>query len=174
MEQEIQFRPKKMIVRGDAFIIGVERYIALEGEWSISGQLNEARYTISEADITYRVASHWASVGLIDDTRPEGKGWRKFSALDLVWLKIVTELRLFGLALDKLVKVKQSLDSLFADQTTPERKAWGLEYYTALALVQRVPVYVLVFRDGTAELATEEQYRLTSELFALAHHIESP
>ena len=159
-------KPGHWIFRGDGFFFGLGEYLASENGKRVAAVLHEPRYTLKETDLTYRVVNHWDSEGLIDSTRAEEKGWRRFSLLDVVWLHVLMELRLFGLSLEKLLRAKHSLR-----QKRGENGTELFEYYVALALLRKEPVYLLVFRDGTGEMAYDEQYQMTLEFFPIANHV---
>lgn len=58
-------------------------------------------------DINSRLLNHWEKEGVIFDKRVDGKGWRKFSPVDTLWIKIVERLRKFGYPLEKIKKVQK-------------------------------------------------------------------
>lgn len=107
--------------------------------------ITEKNYTISATDASYRVINHWSNVGLFEDERSEKKGWRKFSGVDVVWLTILSELRQYGLPLEKL---KNSYKTLIKDEDKL------LEFCIFLVLMSRA-IYLIVFQDGTIEAATK-------------------
>lgn len=107
--------------------------------------ITEKKYTIAATDASYRVVNHWSNVGLFEDDRLDKKGWRKFSAVDIVWVTILSKLREFGLSLDKL---KNSYKTLMKD----EEKL--LEFCIFLVLMRRA-MYLIVFPDGVIEVATK-------------------
>ena len=59
-------------------------------------------------DQTYRVIGSWVEYGLLDDSK-DGSKWKKFSLLDLLWIKIIDRLRDFGYPIRSIEKVKRSL-----------------------------------------------------------------
>jgi DNA-binding transcriptional MerR regulator len=67
--------------------------------------LHEPVFHLKDIGITSRVLSHWKSQQLLN-IKDEVSGWNKFSFADLMWLKIVQELREFGLPFKKIRKVK--------------------------------------------------------------------
>lgn len=67
-------------------------------------------FRIEDTDQSYRVINHWCEIGLIDDSREKNaKGWRHFSGIDLLWIKVIEELRAYGLSLETIGKVKKFL-----------------------------------------------------------------
>ncbi len=66
--------------------------------------------TANETPLSFRTINSWTSAGLLDDSRSKpGQGWRKFSTVDITLMSILVELRKFGLSLETLKKVKNSL-----------------------------------------------------------------
>ncbi len=72
--------------------------------------LQKKSYKIQHTSQTYRVINHWTEIGLVDDERgSESRGWRAFSMTDLIWIRIIDELRQFGFPLEKIAIAKASL-----------------------------------------------------------------
>ncbi|MEM8484004.1 MAG: MerR family transcriptional regulator [Bacteroidota bacterium] len=155
------------VFRGDGFDRTAIDYVTTDKGKNASAFLNESRFTVKEAEVTSRVANYWESQGLINVERDGEKGWRKFSIIDLVWLKTVTKLRNFGWSIDKLKEVQTSLfeGPAFIDKN--KRRISFFEIYIAMALTLRKPVYLLVFQDGIAEPVYYEQYSATLRFFEL-------
>lgn len=115
--------------------------------------LNDKRHTVKATDITYRSINHWTEQGLLDDHRTENSKWRKLSFKDLIWLRILTELRKFGLPLDKLKETYKTL--------APTR---SLKFETGLSLCfhrPATPMFIVVFDDGSADIASLHSLRVT-------------
>jgi DNA-binding transcriptional MerR regulator len=131
-------------------------YLSLsdQNQWAeVERLMNERRYTIKDTDATYRAINHWTEQGLLDDDRADNSGWRKLSSKDVVWLRILGELRKFGLPLEKLRETHKSLSP-----------STSIEFEAALALCFQkpaTPVFVVVFDDGYAEVATLRSLRIT-------------
>lgn len=163
----------------DPVLVEFHGYMQSESGRRVSIMLKERKYTAKETEVTYRVLNHWTELGLLEDDREEGKGWRKFSRLDIVWSHILVALRNFGLPLERLLKVKETLDHKFTldSAVNPISEAWEkmqftlFEFYIASAMLRNRPAYLRIFEDGDAELLFYEQYQeaLTDE--HLAHHI---
>jgi hypothetical protein len=131
----------------DAFLIALGGYLQDKDKCvGYANVLTEKKFTIKDSDSTYRVINHWSNLGLFDDDRPvEKKGWRKFSIVDLTWLQILTELRSFGLSLDKIkvgyTKIKETWDIL--------------ECGISLCFLKK-GIAVIVFSDGHIEVVPRE------------------
>src|SRR6476469_9021990 len=108
------------ILRGDAYSVALHDYFENELGKKFSRALNAKTATLQEGAPSYRVISHWESSGILNSDRPSGSGWRKFSAMDRVWIWIVSELRKFGASLETIKNVKASLSTL--------SKAYGCEF----------------------------------------------
>ena len=56
--------------------------------------------------ISYKTINHWDTHDLLVSRRTDGSKWRKFSFVDLVWLKIIEQFRSIGTSIALLQKVK--------------------------------------------------------------------
>lgn len=106
-------------------------------------------YTVKETGISYRVINHWDEKGILPgDFALSGEGWRKFSFVEIVWLRIVVELRKFGLPLETISRIKEHV-MIWSDedQTYP----W-FEYFVAKTPNSVLDGYLVARADGTADL----------------------
>lgn len=58
-------------------------------------------------NVSYRQLNYWTEVNLLNDHRKEKTRWRKFSFLDLTWLKIVSTLKNFGASNESISHTKE-------------------------------------------------------------------
>jgi DNA-binding transcriptional MerR regulator len=89
--------------------------------------------------------------------------------MDAIWLKIILELRSFGMSWKQIKITKESLEF--------QSKKCGvamplLEFYTAFAIGNRMPVLLLVFQDGIAIPANYTQYKVSRDFLGLDNHIQ--
>ena len=169
---EIQVKDRDTsVLRGEEFLKGIKRYAGSKSGKRISASLNVRRHTLKDADTTYRVINHWEQVGLIDDPRPRGKGWRRYSTMDIVWLYVIGELRRFGLPLETIRRARESLVEQFMYDATDDSVTTFFEFYIALAF-DKVPVFLLVFRDGTVEPTDYARYEASLRAVSLANHVQ--
>lgn len=128
---------------------------------------NKKQYRISDNVISYRLINHWEKIGLIHSNRgADNKGWRQYSLMDIVWLSIIVRLRKFGY---NIHNIKQSRLVNFAQYD--ECEYGELEFYTAVAFVNNVPIHALFFTDFRAEIATLYEILESSEKRGIANHI---
>ena len=97
------------------------------GTTKLIAELVLPRFTISEIGITHRWITHWDKQGLIDNRR-EGIGWRRFSFVDYIWLRVIVRLRDFNMPLASIKQVKKFL---FKSWNTEE-----IRYMTENAIFQ--------------------------------------
>ena len=126
--------------------------------------LNEKKHTIKDEKISSRVLNHWYQAGIIVDDRPNGKGWKKFSLSEIVWITIVNKLRRFGLDLNKISKVKDDL-SMYSRKNKPNECPL-LDFYILLATNSKEPVKLLVFESGEAVIETQSRIDVSLQLGA--------
>ena len=88
----MQFKTLDMIVNDKWFDPHfITEFLQKGGEFREN--LNKKRYKLADEKLSSRVLNHWHKIGVIDDDRPEGKGWRKFSISEMMWISIVKTLR---------------------------------------------------------------------------------
>jgi DNA-binding transcriptional MerR regulator len=119
----------------------------------IKHQLNKQTQKIGENQISSRVLNHWYEKGIIIDDRPENKGWKKFSFSDAVWVTIVIKLRKFGLNLEQIKLVKEQLD--YYNKLDKVSKCSLLDFYLVVAMTSKIPIKLVVFESGQAELVRQ-------------------
>lgn len=158
---------KFQVIRGDGFVMSYYAYHEQEGGKKISGYLNKKTAQIGDFDTTYRVVNHWSSLGLIDDNREEHRGWRRFSIVETFWLRIMLALREFGFPLEKIMETKKDLFKTL-DKTA---KCPLLEFYIVKAIFHKEDAVVLVFPNGSAEIATSDELSMTDIFAEIPSHI---
>lgn len=148
MKQEISKAIKNgtYIIHGDwldsAYISYEEAYESRQNPILIE------KYSPSDLGISRRVLSHWRGSGLVESK------W-KLSLRDVFWLRLCNKLRDFGLSIDKILKVKEGLFDIY----------WSvplLDLYLTLKLANRKrDIYILVFSNGDANIATPDELSLS-------------
>jgi len=121
----------------------------------LRAQLNKREMTVKDLGaINYRTINHWDEMGLLPDgAERKGDGWRKFTRLELVWLHVLACLREYGVPLETAVRVKK--DVLKWDS---KKQSYPLfEFYVARAFGTNEDVYVVVFPDGSGDVATLDE-----------------
>jgi DNA-binding transcriptional MerR regulator len=74
--------------------------------------LKEPICYIGDLEIDRNTFSYWLQKGLIPNHEVKNaEGWRKFSFLECIWLKVIIEFRDLGLGVDKIKMVKETLFS---------------------------------------------------------------
>lgn len=106
--------------------------------------LEQQDFTVKDTELSYRVLNHWSEVGLIQDRREEASAWRKLTIKDLLWIKILTKLREYGLSIEKLLKVRAAIFTHNDPEQTLEFAISGCVAY--------VPMFLIVWPDGDAEI----------------------
>jgi hypothetical protein len=76
---------------------------------SVYSRLENTEFFIKATGQPYRVINNWDSKNFLSDTRLNPQGWRKFNWFELTWVRLIAEMRLFGLGLDVIAKVKEQL-----------------------------------------------------------------
>lgn len=171
--------------RGAAAELGARFGVRNVGRvFGLCEQVLERRWSVSDVGVPARWISHWDRARVLMDIERAGAGWRKFSFIDYTWLRIVCELRAFGLSLAAVRRVKAVLaaplpaEPLLALRTGRERSTYNvLLLLVAEAVVTKAPINLLVRADGETLLYNESQagaYGPELEEFRAAPHLCVP
>lgn len=153
--------------RKEAFDIGYKQYFKDIANNRISQILNSKERNVKFENITYRQLNSWEKEGLLTNEREE-RSWRRFSIMDALWVKVIFELREFGMGWEQIKNTKYSLEY--------DSKEFGvqmpiLEFYTAFAIGNKMPVLLLVFKDGVCVPANLTQYKVAREFSEVENHL---
>ncbi|MBN3582824.1 MerR family transcriptional regulator [Algoriphagus aestuarii] len=153
---------------GDDFLIALNSYFRSEGGNRTSEFLNTPKLPISDIAQS-RVLNHWEKEGVINDKRDGGKGWRRYSPMEVIWIHIIMEMRKFNFSLSQLKKLKGELEGfshLFEYSEMPE-----LELYVRYTLSKPKEFYLIVYPDGSAMVAFKSEIEDLKSLGQLKNHI---
>lgn len=154
--------------RKEAFDIGYKQYFKNIATNKISSVLNNKERNIKFTTVSYRQLNSWGEQGLLTNER-EDRTWRKFSIMDALWVRIIQELREFGLGWEQIANAKQSLS---IDSTEYGVQMPILEFYTAFAIGNKMPVLLMVFKDGVCVPANFTQYKIAREFSDVENHLQ--
>ena len=99
-----------MMERSPEFYNKVKLYRRSEAAVIFAKQLHEQYLRLDNEDFSYRIINHWEKNGLLLNARPDGKGWRRYSIIDVIWINIMGALRDFGYSIEALKKLRAFLD----------------------------------------------------------------
>ena len=133
----------------------------LNSDLKIIREFNEQKFTIGEENISSRVLNHWYEMGLIKDDRVDKKSWKKFSASELVWIRIIIKLRNFGLDLKRIKQVKEQIH--YYSKKDIVSKCPLLDFYMLVAISSTIPIKFIVFESGQAEIVRQVDIEIASQ-----------
>ena len=133
----------------------------LNSDLKIIREFNEQKYTIGEENISSRVLNHWYEMGLITDDRVDKKSWKKFSASELLWIRIIIKLRNFGLDLKRIKQVKEQIYCYSKKDIVS--KCPLLDFYMLVAISSTIPIKFIVFESGQAEIVRQVDIEIASQ-----------
>jgi DNA-binding transcriptional MerR regulator len=150
--------PKKtqeipLILRGDNFAIDFADYCFADDPRMKKFQSNvrEKKFKVSDTDVKYRVVNHWEEKGLLpDNLRKDSEGWRRFSFVEFIWLKVVEQLRSFGVPTDVIKNAKDRI----MDFDKGDNSYLLFEYYVAKARASTLDPYVVVTQNGLSDVGS--------------------
>ncbi len=117
-------------------------------------------------ELSKRVLSHWVKKGLIEAEQSKEGGWYYFNRVEKFWIKIITQLREFGVELDKIKRIREQLFSQPEDVN-----GFYLIEFAIIYSVLKKPYIMIVFDDGEIRLMTSELYGKYIAEDALPPHI---
>jgi len=123
--------------------------------------LNKKRYKLSDENLSSRVLNHWHKKGILDDDRPDGKGWSMFSISEMMWISIIKTLRSFGMDMTSIKRVGEYLKSYNSDKISS--KYCILDFYIAYGQMFKEPVKLIVLSDGQSVLCTQNSLETFQE-----------
>lgn len=125
------------------------------------------RFFIKDTNQNSRVISHWCALGLLDDNRDKGDAsWKQFTIIELVWIKVLMELRSIGLSLEKL---RHSYKTMFKAKTSTKNSM--LEFGIFQALTGSKVYLVILPESGAMDVMIDDD--LVINIFKgdlLKHH----
>lgn len=142
------------IARSDDFDVDYHNY--LYGDVAQLSKLRERMrvrtFAVGNTGVAYRVINHWEQKKLLPK-RDEDEGWRKFSFVELVWLKIISRLRKLGFPIEQIVRTKNGV--MVWDK---ELRTYPLlEYYIVKAAASQIDPYIFVLPDGKATVLSSRE-----------------
>jgi len=129
---------------------------------AIKKKLNLQNYKVDDKRLSSRVLNHWYKSEIIEDNRPNGKGWKKFSISELVWVQIVFKLRNIGLDLNRIKLVKHHIDKF--NSIDENSNCLLLDFYILVAMYSETPIKLLIFETGQAEIVRQVDIDIANQM----------
>ncbi len=129
--------------------------------------LNERKYTVKETPVSYRVINHWGSNNILPEGVKDDGGWKKFNLIEVVWLYAASQMRDFGLSLEKISIVRNSV----MDLDERGEKYPMFEFFIAEMTYSHTNPYIIIFGDGHVMLVRAEQIEQQKVIFGSQHMI---
>ena len=117
---------------------------------------------MAELGISYRLINHWEQNGIIDVERGvDGKGWRKFSFMDQIWISLVVELRSFGISLENIKTIYNQIRTNDIDCSPSIYPR--LEFFIHYFINYKVPIKLIILKDYKVFICTKEELEATEK-----------
>ncbi|MFT4553412.1 MAG: hypothetical protein ACI9S8_002050 [Chlamydiales bacterium] len=142
------------LFRGETFSLNLSKILDSELSLRLVDNLRKRNLKISPSDTSSRVLNHWDSLGLIECEREGNRGWRKFNVTECIWLKIIRDLRKFGISLETIGKLKP----FYFEEISKKCRISFVEYYFIAAILFKQPVYFIVLPEGQAEFLSFNEF----------------
>jgi DNA-binding transcriptional MerR regulator len=124
---------------------------------------NNKKYTtalMNRIGISSRYINFLEQSNLITPIRDGVKGWKKFSFMDVLWLRIIVELRKFGIQKERLKSIREHLTypSHFSSDEQNYSEYPELEFYTTSFINKPSRIYLVINNNGTSQLGYEVEF----------------
>lgn len=129
---------------------------------TIKEELNKQKYKIDYKRLSSRLLNHWYKTGIVYDDRIDGKGWKKFSVSELIWVQIVIKLRKFGLDLNRIKLAKNHID--IYNKLDESSNCLLLDFYIMVVLHSSIPIKLIVFESGQAEIVRQIDLNIANQM----------
>lgn len=159
--------PEVTMFRGDNFMINLVRFDESPKCRKMVNSFRSRVLALKKEDTTYRVLSHWDSMGLLECERDGTKGWRRFNLIERLWVQVIIQLRKLGLPLEKIKLSKP----FFFERISDHCWITYAEYYCLSAFALGRPVQLIVLEDGQAEFLDHSELRGVEKWTSLRHFI---
>ena len=98
--------------------------------------INEPRFYLKDIGVSGKVMNDWIKYALVDEAKEKGT-WRKYTLKEAIWIKLIEELRFFGIPLKNIKNIKTSFydfnQELIAESNSYyERNAGKNEIYKSI------------------------------------------
>lgn len=134
----------------DGVLISLSKYVENK---QLFTYMREKRYSTKEikSSSSYRVISYWCSKGLIE--KDKSNDWLKLNIVDIVWVRIITKLRNFGLNIQAIDKIRKHIFYFSSENNKP---VYLLDIYILFAF-EKKPVGILINEKFEAVLCFDSQ-----------------
>lgn len=82
---------------------------SIEGIDNLYAEIIKPNFYLKDIGITARVLAHWKENGLLPPSKSEDLSWNRFDFAEYIWIRIIQDLRKFGMSLPKIKNVKDYL-----------------------------------------------------------------
>lgn len=127
----------------------------------LSSVFHEPKYQFKDiekifSNISYRMINDWDTKGLLANHRENTeKGWRRFSLQDVVRLKVIQDLKSYGMSNDSILNC---INDIF--ESDKENKMYFFEFFYFISFLKKRAVIVAT-KDGRSAFFMEKDYYLT-------------
>lgn len=159
MRKKVKVNPsdKYLIPKGNVFRHAMNEYFSGEHFKQTQENFNMRKYTVGDTKIPYRVINNWDKNNLLPKGLKVNVGWRKFTFVELVWLKAIGRFRAYGFPLDKIARVKANI----IDWDKNHNEIYpSFEYYVARACFSDDDPYIVALVNGVGGIGSTEEIEI--------------
>lgn len=75
---------------------------------SLLKNIHEPIFYLKDIGVSAKVMNDWIKYALVDEVKEKGK-WRRFTLKEAIWIKLIEELRFFGIPLKTIKAIKENI-----------------------------------------------------------------
>jgi DNA-binding transcriptional MerR regulator len=115
------------------------------------------RFTAKGIGLDYRVTSHWDEQGILPEGSRETEGqWRKFTLIEVAWIRVAQHLREFGISLPVILEIKKCV----LERDEDEQAYPFFEFFFLKAVTNDADHFVVYMPDGHADLVSGRELEI--------------
>lgn len=114
-------------------------------------QLLEPNYTLKDLKgITYRTINYWDEAGfLLRKRRKTEKGWRRFSVIEFIWIKLLDEIRTLNITIDSFIPILFKAFGYTSKDTGKGIEAAQIQFLNTITpiIIEKKSIILRIFVD---------------------------
>lgn len=137
-------------------------FVLSQNDISLKKELNKLQYSLNKDRHSSKNIIMWEQYGLISDNRKQGKGWKKYSFSECVWIDLIKKLKCFGFHRKTLLPIKEMLAEN-QDQSKISKLPL-LDFYIKSILFEGKQIFFIADELGHAILISQDHLRSVEQL----------
>ena len=157
----------KLITRDYLIKFFKSDFVLTQNYIPLKTDLNKIIFSLNKNRHSSKNIIMWEHYGLINDNRKQGKGWKKYSFSECVWIDLIKKLKCYGFHIKTLHPIKTMLSET-EDQSNISQFPL-LDFYIKLILCDHKQVFLLTDYSANAIFITQEHLDSVEQLMVFEY-----